>query len=307
VTRVVAVLGPTGIGKSSLGLELAERFGGEIVSADSIQLYRYLDIGSAKPTLEERARAPHHLVDIVDPDQEYTAADFERDALAAVGEIHGRGALPVVVGGTALYMRVLLWGLCEAPPADEGIRRELALRAEREGWPALHAELAQLDPVTAARVHPNDRIRIERGLEVVLASGKPISEYQLGGFADPRYPSFIIGLNVPREQLYERINGRVEQMISSGWFEEVESLLARGYDAQLKPLQAIGYRDVVACLQGTIDREEAVRRIQRDTRRFAKRQLTWFLKEEGIRWHEPGPGLADELMEPIRRFLAAED
>ena len=304
---IVAVIGPTGIGKSDLGLELAERFGGEIVSADSIQLYRYLDIGSAKPTRAERERVPHHLVDIVDPDVEYTAADFERDALAAVDDIHSRGALPVVVGGTALYLRVLLWGLCEAPPADETIRRELAARAQAEGWPALHAELATLDPTTAARVHPNDRIRIERGLEVVLASGKPLSEYQQGGFGPPRYRSFVVGLNVPREQLYERINHRVERMISSGWFEEVESVLARGYDAQLKPLQAIGYRDVVACLQGNIDREEAKRRIQRDTRRFAKRQLTWFLKDEDIRWHEPGPGLADELTEPVQRFLTAED
>lgn len=307
---MVVVLGPTASGKTSLGLDLAQWLGGEIVGADSVQVYRHLDIGSAKPTAEERARAPHHLIDILDPDEPYTAADYRRDALAAIEDIHARGAVAVIAGGTALYLRALLHGLSESPAGDPVIRAELARRAEQEGWPALHAELQRLDPVAAARIHPNDRVRIERALEVARLTGEPLSRQQARhGFAAAAVRAYRVGLDPPRDVLHERIQRRVVEMVDGGWFAEVAGLLAQGYDPGLKPLQAIGYRDVVACLQGEIDRDEAIRRIQRDTRRFAKRQMTWFRKEPDVHWVDPGAGgpasrIAGELVEPIRRFLA---
>jgi tRNA dimethylallyltransferase len=302
--RVVAVVGPTASGKTAVGLRLARELDGEIVSADSVQLYRGLDVGSAKPTAEERAAAPHHLIDVVDPDAPYTAADFERDASAAIRVIAGRGKVPIIVGGTTLYVRALLHGLCPAPPGDEGIRQRLAERASVEGWPALHAELATLDPDAASRIHPNDRIRIERALEVVLTTGQTLTRVQeTHAFPGNGFPAFQIALKLPRELLYERIDRRVLQMFDEGWIEEVESLLERGYDPDLKPLQAIGYRDVVRLVRGEQGREEAVRRIQRDTRRFSKRQMTWLRKEPGVHWHDPREGLEDTLLRRIRAFL----
>ena len=301
---VLAVVGPTGVGKTSFGLRLAERFGGEIVNVDSVQLYRFVDIGSAKPTPEEQQRVPHHLVDILPPDEPYTAADFRRDALRAIADIDGRGLVPVVVGGTALYVRALLQGICEAPAADPAFREELVRRAAESGWPALHEELARVDPRAAERIHPNDRVRIERALEVLAVSGRPFSDIQQQhGFAEPSPRALRIGLDIPRELLYERIDRRVLQMLESGWVEEVESLLAQGYDPGLKPLQAIGYRDVVRWVRGELDREEAVRLIQRDTRRFSRRQLTWFRKEPGTVWCDPRDGLTEDLEDRIRRFL----
>ncbi len=307
-SRLILVTGPTGVGKSDLALGLAEALRGEIVGADSVQLYTRLDIGSAKPTAEERARVPHHLVDRIDPRQEYTAADFARDATAAVEEIAARGGAPIVVGGTALYQRALLRGICEAPGADPALRERLAARAAAEGWPALHAELATRDPEAAARIHPNDRIRIERALEVALAGGQPMSRRQDDHGGQPeRFPTLKLGVNLPREELYARIDRRVAAMVGAGWFAEVEGLLADGYDPALKPLQAIGYRDVVACLRGELTLEEAVRRIQRDTRRFAKRQLTWFRKDRDVHWYRPRAGLAEELAAAVGRFLRGED
>lgn len=306
--RIVVVAGPTGVGKSDVALELAEHLGGEIVGADSVQLYRHLDIGSAKPTREERARVPHHLVDVLDPREPYTAADFARDAADAIGDIRSRGAVPLLVGGTALYVRALVEGICEAPGEATEVREALARRAEAEGWPALHGELARRDPVAAERIHPNDRVRIERALEVALTGGGAMSTRQAEHRqAPPRFRALHLALNIPREELYARIDLRVEIMLDGGWFAEVEALLDAGYDADLKPLQAIGYRDVVACLRGEVEREEAVRRIQRDTRRFAKRQLTWLRKEPGVRWYRPRTGLARELAPGITRYLAGED
>jgi len=308
VPRIAVVAGPTGVGKSDVALELAELLGGEIVGADSVQLYRLLDIGSAKPTAAERARVPHHLVDVIDPREPYTAADFSRDAARCIDDIHARGAVPLLVGGTALYVRAVLRGICEAPGEATALREEINARAAEEGWPALHAELARTDPAAAARIHPNDRIRIERALEVALSGGGAMSERQAEHAAEPpRYEALHLVVNVPRDALYARIDQRVQRMLDAGWFAEVEALLGAGYDADLKPLQAIGYRDVVACLRGEIDRDEAVRRIQRDTRRFAKRQLTWLRKEPGVRWYLPRVGLARELAPGIARFLAGDD
>jgi len=301
--RLITVVGPTATGKSALGLAIGERFDGEIVGADSVQIYRFLDIGSAKPTEEERRRLPHHLVDVVDPAEPYTAADYERDARAAVDDIVRRGRLPIVVGGTALYVRALLRGLCPAPPADAGVRAELVERAREEGWPALHRQLADLDPAAAERIHPNDRVRIERALEVVLTSGQPLSElHSRHGFPRADLAALQIGLDLPRDLLFERIDTRVEEMFGQGWVEEVESLLARGYDPDLKPLQAIGYRDVVRLIGGECSREEAVHSIQRDTRRFAKRQLTWLRKEEDILWCDPRDGLSPQLQQRVQEF-----
>jgi len=304
--HLITVVGPTATGKSSLGLAVGQRFGGEIVGADSVQVYRYLDIGSAKPTEQERRLLPHHLIDFVDPAQPYTAADFHRDARAAIDAILGRGRLPIVVGGTSLYVRALLHGLCPAPPADAHIREGLADQAAQDGWPSLHARLAELDPEAAARIHPNDRVRIERALEVVLSTGRPMSDFQAEhAFPASDLASLQIGLDLPRDVLIARIDARVEEMFEQGWVEEVESLLARGYDPGLKPLQAIGYRDVVQLIAGACSREEAVSRIQRDTRRFAKRQLTWLRKEEDILWCDPRDGLTPDLEQRIHDFCTS--
>ena len=274
--RVVLISGPTAVGKSAAALDAAERLGGEIVNGDSLQVYRGLDIGTAKPDVAERARAPHHLFDILDPDEPFNALDFQAAADAVIADISARGKIPLVVGGTGLYLRALLFGLCEMPEIDRGLRAELEARLEREGAPALHAELARHDPEMASRLAPRDRTRVLRALETVLATGRSIAWYQeQHRFSQPRYDFLHLYLDMDRAELYRRINLRVEKMMEMGLVAEVEKLLARGYAPELKPLQSIGYRQVIAYLAGRLDYDEAVADIQQATRRYAKRQLTW--------------------------------
>lgn len=288
--RVWVIAGPTAVGKTDVGLLLAERWGGEIISADSSAVYRGLDIGSAKPTPDERRRVRFHLIDVADPSEVFTAARFRELALQAIADIQGRGKRVLIVGGTGLYLRVLLHGFSLAPPpADPEVRTRWRAEVERVGAPALHARLQQIDPDAAARIHPNDAMRITRALEVYEMTGTPISQWQL--HADTELPAIKTVLTMPRDLLYARIDQRVEKMIAQGMLQEVQMLLQSGYTPDQPALKGLGYRHVIEYLQGRVSWDEAVRLWKRDTRRFAKRQITWFRKEPGVHWVDASLGI----------------
>ncbi len=279
--EIVLLSGPTAVGKSAVALEVARECRAEIVNGDSLQVYRYLDIGTAKPDLEERSLVPHHLFDILDPDQPFNATDFQVRADAVIAEIGSRGRLPLVVGGTGLYLRALLFGLCPMPDIDAGVRAELEGRLAREGSESLHVELARYDAPMAARLAPRDRTRVLRALETILSTGKSLAYFQdQHRFLNPRYRFLHIFLDLEREQLYQRINQRVEVMLEKGLVDEVKGLLEKGFDADLKPLKSIGYRQINDYLAGRIPLGQAVADIKQATRRYAKRQLTWFRNDK---------------------------
>lgn len=301
-TQLVIVQGATASGKSALALELAERFGGEIVNADSMQVYRGMDIGTAKPSREDRQRVPHHLYDIVDPDVNFTAADFREHAARAIEEIERRGKRAILVGGTGLYIRVLTQGLVDSPGGDEDVRRTLEDRARREGLESLHRRLAEVDPATAARLHPNDGVRIIRALEVFLLTGRPLSDFhEKHRFSDTPYRCLKLGISVERELLYQRVEERVDWMIAEGLVDEVRGLLAAGHHGTHKAMGSIGYREVCAHLAGEYPLEEAVRLIKQSTRQYAKRQLTWFRRDSEIIWVEY-PGKFDSIFSTVMGF-----
>ena len=294
--KVIIICGPTGIGKTTVGIKLAEKFGGEIVGADSMQIYRHMDIGTAKPTREERRKVSHHMVDIVDPDEDFDAVQFSERARATIVELNRQGRLSFVVGGTGLYIKALLHGFFQSEPVDPKIRNRLKQELEQSGSGFLYERLVQLDPVTAGRLHPNDSYRILRALETIASSGKSISKHHLDhGFDEDPFHALRIGLRIDRAKLYARIDQRVEAMIQAGLIEEVTKLLAMGYSAGLKPMQSIGYRHVIGFLEGSLPWDECLRTLKRDTRRFAKRQFTWFGADPQIIWYEP-----DQLNEIIR-------
>ncbi len=276
--------GPTASGKTQLALHLAEQLSGEIVSLDSMAIYRGMDIGTAKPSFGERLRIPHHLIDVADPHQEFTVAQFLEMANAAAQQIVSRGNLPLFVGGTGLYLRSVLRGLSDGPEADWTLRRELEAEALLHDQHWLHQQLAAVDPVTACRLHPNDRRRIIRALEVFRLTGRKLSDdqTQIPLPADQR-PRFVVWLSPPREWLYERINQRVEQMMTEGLLEEVRSLAVRSPAAGRTAMQALGYRELFSHLQGECSLQEAVEQIKIGTRQFAKRQHTWFRNLEECR------------------------
>lgn len=283
--RILAIAGPTASGKSDLAISLAEQLNGEIVCADSLTIYRGLDIGSAKPTAEQQRRIAHHLLDIREPTQPFTAADFRHEASQAISDILQRGKRVIVAGGTGLYLRVLLHGLTDAPGEDSELRRQLKQRAEREGAAALLEELRRVDPETAARCHANNLVRILRALEVWHATGTPLSRFhERHGFSETPYDALLICLDLPRAELYQRIDRRVETMLTAGLVQEVQRLLQSGVPADAKPLQAIGYKEIVAHLQGELSLESAAELIKRNTRHLAKRQLTWFRREPEAHW-----------------------
>jgi len=285
---VAVIVGPTAAGKTRVALELAGRMGGEIVNADSLQVYRELDLGTAKPTPAERALVPHHLIDVADPPDPFDAARYQREGRKVLAALHARGTPPLVVGGTGLYIKALLYGLFEEGREDPQVRRRLRHELAGEGLAALQARLQDQDPATAARISPGDTYRILRALEVLAATGKPLSEQVAAhGFKDSPYRALKLGLTLPREELYRRIEARVDAMLEMGWLEEVRSLLSR-YPRDLKPLRSLGYRHLINCLEGRWGLEEAVQLIKRDTRRYAKRQLTWFKADPEITWFEPG-------------------
>ena len=300
--RIVVICGPTAVGKTALALELAELFNGEIVSADSRQIYCEMDIGTAKPTPGEQKRVRHHLIDVVRPDEEFHAARYLELAEAAVDDITSRGRNAFLVGGTGLYIKALTEGLLDAPGADASLRKSLHARAEREGSAVLHAELAQVDPASAERLHPNDLIRIVRALEVYSRSGKALSELQREhGFRTGHYQTLKLGLDCEREVLYERIDRRSEQMFASGLLEEAEKLLKAGYDPDLKIMRTIGYKQAFAFLRNEMSREEALEDLKRATRRYAKQQLTWFRKDQSIIWLESSDSF-DTIQKLIETF-----
>lgn len=285
--RLIVIVGPTASGKSELAVRIAEACGGEIVNADSMQIYRGMDIGTAKPSEEMQRRVPHHLLDIVDPDVNFTASDFRRYAGKAIEEIHGRGRRAIVVGGTGLYLKALLKGLLDAPGGDEAIRRKLEATADEIGNESLHGILAGLDSETAAEIHPNNRVRVIRALEIIYSTGQPVSKLRKAhGFGSNVYDCVKIGIDVERPLLMERIERRVDAMIANGLVDEVRGLLAKGYSPELKSMKAIGYRQICEYLAGKYTLDEAVRLMKIETRQYAKRQLTWFRNDSEIKWFD---------------------
>ncbi len=298
----VLLAGPTGAGKTGLALDLASRFPVEIVSVDSAQVYRGMDIGTSKPAAAVRARVPHHLLDVCDPADAYSAGRFRRDALELVAAIRARGRVPLLVGGTMLYFRALTRGIAPLPEADPVVRAAIDRRARAVGWPALHAELAALDPEAAARIRPADGQRIQRALEVLEITGQRLSQLQRR--ADPPPLAFAAFALVPddRARLYARIDARFREMLAEGLLDEVRALRARGdLDADLPSLRSVGYRQLWAHLAGQCSLEEAVAAAQRATRNLAKRQLTWIRSETG--WQRIGC-LEDEELAPILRVMS---
>lgn len=285
---VVVLAGPTGVGKTALAIRLAQELGGQIINADSLQVYRELDIGTAKPTWEERALAEHHLLDVVFPDQDFDAARYCRRGREVLADLHRRKVPPLVVGGTGLYIRALLYGIVDDGVQDESCRQQLQEELAVRGLPFLYERLRGLDPATAARLHPHDACRIVRALEVTLASGRRLSErQQQHRFGDCPYRILKIGLERPREELYARIDARVQTMLAQGLVAEVQDLRRR-YPPHLKPLQSLGYRHVSAFMDGGLTWADMVEHWQRDTRRYAKRQLTWFKADPEFHWLHPG-------------------
>ena len=281
---LLIIAGPTATGKTAAAIDIAGHFGGELVGADSVQVYRGFDIGSAKPGPAELGAVTHHLLDVFDPDEVVDAAVYAGLADSAIRGIIGRGALPIVVGGTGLWIRALLRGLVDVPPVDEEIRRRLETSADEEGAPALHARLTEVDPVSAHAIHPNDALRIVRALEVYEQTGTPLgtlrAEHALG---QPRYRAIFVVLDMDREEHATLIRRRAEAMLDAGWVDEVRSLRARWGD-QIRPFGSVGYREVLAHVRDAVPLEETLRLIRKSTRIYARRQRTWFRGEPGVSW-----------------------
>lgn len=293
--RLVVVVGPTAVGKTELAVKWAEEMAGEIISADSMQVYRHLDIGTAKPTPEIRERVHHHLIDVVNPDDQFNAARFSQEADGVIRNLAKKGKPIFVVGGTGLYIRALLGGLLEVPSADENLR--LLLKQKED----LYDMLREIDPLAAKKIHPRDRVRIIRALEVFLLTGESIVHKQRRHeFADRKYEYIKIGITDEKETLYNRINERTKGMFTQGLVEEVEKVLAMGYAKDLPPLQTLGYRYAIRLREGSLSLSEAIDLTARDTRHYAKRQLVWFKGEKDILWFKRDDPRA---LEKVLRFL----
>jgi tRNA dimethylallyltransferase len=286
IRRIVVIAGPTASGKTALAIALAERLGGEIVNADSQAVYRGLDVGTAKASRAERARIPHHLVDVVEPGEGMDAARFAALADVAIADIAGRGRLPVVVGGTGLYLRALLHGVVAAPGRDAALRARLEEEAARLGRPALHARLAAIDPDAAARIRPNDLVRIVRALEIAAGGRLPSELHAEHAFAPDRYAAAFLALDPPRDALHARIDARVRDMFAGGILDEARALLDR-FGGALPEKLPIGYAEAAACARGALLPEEAIRRVQVAHRRYARRQIIWLRRERGVEWIAP--------------------
>jgi len=297
---LIAIVGPTGAGKSALAVEIARRHHGEIVSCDSLQVYRGLDIGSAKVREPERREIPHHLLDVVEPDQEFSAAEYAHRARAVVHEIAHRGRLPLVVGGTGLYLRALVEGLFEGPPRQHDLRLRLESLASRYGDRRVHRLLAHVDAPTAAKVAARDRVRVVRALEVYFARGRPISEErQKGATRLEGFRILTLGLEPDRGSLRRAIERRTDEMLALGLVGEAAGLLGRGFSPSLRPLCAIGYRQAVRVARGEMDPEAARNEIVAETMRYAKRQMTWFRHQARTVWY----GSSEEAQEAVRTWL----
>ncbi len=304
--KVIAILGPTGSGKSDLALRLAAGFGGEVVNCDSLQIYRYFDIGTAKLPPDQRCGIPHHLIDILDPDQVFTAGEYARLARGVLAEITARGGLPIVAGGTGFYFRALLDGLFPGPARDQALRDRLAER-ERRRPGSIHRLLRRFDPQAARRIHANDIPKVTRALEVCLLTRRPVTEiYQEGRDELRGYETLKIGLSPPLEQLYARLDQRAEHMFHAGLIDEVRGILARGFSASAKPFESHGYRQAIQLLNGELNLDQAVFYAQRNTRRYAKRQMTWFRQEPAIEWFAGFGGdaqIQQAIVDGVRAFI----
>ena len=303
--KLVIILGPTAVGKTELVMELAQSIGSEIVNADSQQVYRYMDIGTGKPSQAERERVRHHLIDIVNPDEEFNAALYRRLATQSIDEIQRRGRSVLVCGGTGLYLQALTRGLFAGPGQDPEMRDELEREISEKGLGALYRRLIEVDASAVSSIHPNDRQRIIRALEVYQSTRRPISEWQREhAFHEEPFHVLKIGLRRERGELYELINRRSETMIECGLLDEVRGLVARGYGLDLKPLRSVGYRQMGEVICGAKELTEALAEMRQETRRLAKRQLTWFRRDPEIRWFHPEEQQR-EIIETVREFLGS--
>ncbi|WHZ25657.1 MAG: tRNA dimethylallyltransferase [Nitrospira sp.] len=306
---LVVLLGPTAVGKSRVATQVAKYFETDVLTADSRQVYRGMDIGTDKPTVEERQEVPHRLIDLVDPGETFNAGWYRRVAMAEIERLYRTGRLPFVVGGTGLYIRTLVKGLCSAPQADPAVRADLKKLRDDRGRDGLYAELMRVDPETATRLHPNDESKIMRALEVHRLSGRPLSTMQAEhGFYETPFSAILIGLERKRETLYRRIEERIDWQLTHGMVEETRLLLEQGYGRDLGSMKGLGYRQVGAYLSNECDYAEMVCRFKRDTRRFAKRQMTWFRSEAGIAWlsledNEPYEQTAERVIARIEQFM----
>lgn len=302
--KLIAIVGPTAVGKSALALELAPQLDGEIINADSRQVYRYMDIGTAKPSPEERRTVPHHLLDIVDPDADFSLALYQQLAYRTIEDIQKRERLPLLVGGTGLYVWAVVegWQIPPAPPHPD-LRRYLEAIAAEEGGLALYRRLQELDPQAASRIDPRNVRRVIRALEVIQRTGQPFSQLQQK--AAPPFQSFILGLDTGRADLYHRIDRRVEAMIEKGWIEEVKRLLARGYGLELPAMSGLGYRELGLYLEGRLGLSEATQRIKYQNHRFARHQYAWFRRsDKRIHWLQAGPEASKEAQKLIKGWIA---
>ena len=301
--KVLVILGPTGVGKTKVSLEVADRLEGEIVCADSRQIYRFMDIGTAKPKPEQRKRIVHHLIDIVNPDQKFTAADFAQQAKIIIGNLIEKGKPAILVGGTGLYIRALTKGFFKSPRGDTTVRERLNKWAQERGKDFLHKKLRQIDPEAAKKVHPNNVVRVIRALEVYELTGVPISQLQKSGDYPKKEFDFVkVGLNLGRRKLYEIIEKRVDKMMAEGLLQEARKLDRLGYSRELSPLKTLGYKELFSYLDGDLSLAEAVDLIKKNTRNYAKRQITWFKKEEDIVWFDAdAEGLESRIVEKFRK------
>jgi tRNA dimethylallyltransferase len=298
MNRIIAIVGPTATGKSALAIQLALVLGSEIVSADSRQVYRYMDIGTAKPNREDRAKVPHHLIDIITPNEDFTLATYQELAFEAIADIQRRGKLALLVGGSGLYVRAVTGGLSIPKVApDPELRRKLEERAAQEGYQVLYSELQKADPAAAEKIDPRNVRRVIRALEVCMTAGVPFSQLKQ---SSPEVPVLTIGLTTERADLYKRIDSRVDDMIERGLVDEVKWLLDRGYSPELPAMSGLGYKQIVAHLKREISLEETIQHIKYETHRFARHQYAWFrLKDERIHWFD----ISEEPLESIRDLI----
>ncbi|MBP1931585.1 tRNA (adenosine(37)-N6)-dimethylallyltransferase MiaA [Ammoniphilus resinae] len=301
--KLLVLVGPTAVGKTALSVKLAHSLDGEVISGDSIQVYKGMDIGTAKITVEEMDGIVHHLIDILEPDETFSVNEFQKHSRRLITEINQRGKLPMIVGGTGLYIQSVIYDYQFSKASqNQELRDQLEAFAACEGKEALHKRLAEIDPVTASRLHPNDVKRIVRAIEIYQQTGTSMAEYQQRSSVSP-YQLCLIGLTMERSQLYERINHRVDLMIEQGLIEEVQSLLKRGYNLSYSSMQAIGYKEIIAYLEGNLSKEESIELLKKNSRHFAKRQLTWFRSMKEIHWFEVAASSnGAELVENIRSF-----
>lgn len=302
--KVAVIVGPTAVGKTDLSIQLAKEFGGEVVSADSRQFFRYMDIGTAKVSKKLQKEIVHHFIDILDPSEYYSAGMFARDARIKIAEIQKDRALPIVVGGSGLYIRALVDGIFELDAKDKELRHALDQRVEAEGLPALYAELQSIDPQYAEKLSQQDKQRILRAIEVYQLTGRSFSEWHKDKTQAAEFEPVFIGLNTERNLLYTRINERVDQMFQAGLIKEVKQLIQLGFGRGLNALNTVGYKEVFAWLAHEISETEMVELIKRNTRRYAKRQMTWFNSDERIHWFDAGDSLRlDEICHIVKQLL----